>query len=154
MIPVFFEGPSNFGKKTALFILTGYEYDRVVSLIDDIEPSRLIIGRPFPSLADEFLEKSEQLLDRIQLFSDIETIIHEIPTNDPEKAKKKVNEVIEDLTNEYNVYLATLGPKLEVLGTYLSYEEKPNFRIVYPIPQIYNVGGYSVGIQRIYEYFL
>jgi hypothetical protein len=47
-----------------------------------------------------------------------------------------------------------MGTKLETLGVYLAYEENPNFRIVYPLPLIYNVVDYSYGCRDIYEILL
>jgi hypothetical protein len=154
MLLPFFEGPTTFGKKTALLILTGFEYDRATSLIDDLEPSALMIGRPIPGTSEKFKDASERIVSRISMTRKITKKIYDIPANDPFLCAERVQEIIKANSREYDFYLATLGTKLQALGAYLAYEEAQNFRIVYPLPLAYNTDDYSYGCDKIFEFTL
>jgi len=154
MIPPFFEGhlPTS-EKKTALFILTGFEYERALALIDDIEPSILLLGKPNPGTSEDFRETSQDIIDRLKRIRRLSSSVHDIPANNPFKCRDRIEEIFQENPN-YNFYVAPMGTKLEVLGTYLAYERNDNFMIVYPFPLAYNVRNYSEGCRDIYEIFL
>lgn len=154
MLLPFFEGPTTFGKKRALLILTGFEYDRATSLIDDLEPSALFIGRPKPGTSEKFKDASERIVSRISMTRRIDKLICDIPANDPFRCADRVQEIIKANSKEYDFYLATLGTKLQALGAYLAYERAQNFRIVYPLPLAYNTTDYSYGCDKIFEFAL
>jgi hypothetical protein len=150
----FFEGPPTFGKKTALFILTGFEFDRAISLIDDLEPSALIIGRPVPGTSEKFKDASESIVKRISMTRKIVKLIYDIPANNPFLCADRVKSIIDKHSQDYDFYLAVLGTKLQALGAYVAYEKAPNFRIVYPLPLAYNVDNYSSGCDKIFEFIM
>jgi hypothetical protein len=154
IIPPFFEGPPTFDKKTALCLLTGFEYERAISLIDDIEPSSIIIGNPSPGTADKFKEISDEIIGKIRKSRRISNEIIDVPANDPFQCKKYLNAYLQTQKKDYNFYIAPMGSKLETIGLYLLYEENPFFRIIYPLPMIYNIGNYSKGMQDIYAFLL
>jgi hypothetical protein len=154
MIPPFFEGPPTFEKKTAILILAGFEYDRVVSLIDDVEPSALILGRPHPGTSKEFRDADEDIITKLKRTRRFTKEIYDIPANDPFLCRDSLKEIIQKNSQSYDFFVVPMGPKIEVLGTYLAYEENPNFRIIYPVPLIYNVVNYSSGCRDVYEVLL
>jgi len=153
-IPPFFEGSSCFEKNIALFILTGFEYDRPLGLIEDLEPSLLILGKPEPGTSEKFLEQSKKLIAKLNKSRKIETKIVKISANNPFKSRDEILSIISEHSESYNFYITVLGPKLELIGAYLAYEQKPNFRMIYPIPLIYNVENYSKGCKEIFEVIL
>lgn len=156
-IPPFFEGPPTFERKTALFILTGFEYDRAVSLIEDVEPSALILGRPIPGTSDEFRDTSERIIDKLRRTRKIVSAIYDIPANNPFSCREILEDIIQEHSKSYDFFVAIMGTKLEVLGAYLAYEareQNPIFRIIYPIPLVYNIGDYSFGCRDVYEIIL
>jgi len=153
-IPPFFEGPPTFEKKTALLILAGFEYDRAVSLIDDVEPSALILGRPHPGTSKEFRDADEDIITKLKRTRRFTKEIYDIPANDPFLCRDSVKEIIQKNSQSHDFFVVPMGTKIEVLGTYLAYEENPNFRIIYPVPLIYNVVNYSSGCRDVYEVLL
>lgn len=151
MVPSFFEGyPPASEKKTALFILTGFEYRRAVSLIDDIEPSALLLGRPRPGTSENFKEVSEEIIKKIKRTRRVYSRIYDVPANNPFLCRDCIEKIFQQNSN-YNLYIAPMGTKLEALGIYLVYEKNPNFRVIYPLPLTYNTGDYSRGCRDIYE---
>jgi len=154
MVPPFFEGSPTFEKKTALLILAGFEYDRAVSLIEDLEPSALIIGRPHPGTASEFEDFGETIIQKLRRTRKIQTHLYDIPANNPFRCRDFLRNSIQEHLQEYNFFVAPMGTKLEVFGAYLAYEKDQNFRMIYPVTQIYNVGSYSSGCRDVYEVFL
>jgi len=154
MIPPFFEGPCHFEKKTALFILTGFEYDRAIELVDELEPTSLILGRPSPGTSEIFRDASEEIINKIKRYRRIIGDIHNIPANNPFLCKESIEKIIMKNIENYDFYIAPLGTKLEAMGVYLAYEKNQNFRIIYPLPLVYNIGDYSEGKRDVYEILL
>jgi len=154
MIPPFFEGPPTFERKTALVLLSGFEYDRAVSLIDDLEPSAIILGRPKPGTSDVFRDISEDVISKLKRRRRISSEILDIPANNPFLCREFLEDIMQRHSQAYDFFVAVMGTKLQVLGTYLAYERKPNFRIIYSVPLIYNVGDYSSGCRDVYEIIL
>jgi hypothetical protein len=153
-VPPFFEGPAVFTKqKTALFILTGFEYDRILSLIDELEPSLVILGYPNPGTSPKYLSESKKIIKKLKIERDLNFSEFQIPGNNPYLCKITIDEIIANYP-EYNFILTILGTKLELLGAFLSYEENPQFRVIYPIPAVYNIEDYSKGCDEVYEIFL
>jgi len=153
MTPPFFEGVPASEKKTALLILTGFEYGRAVSLIDDIEPSALFLGRPRPGTSEDFSESSEEIINMIKRTRRTAVETFDVPANNPFLSKSSIEKILQHNSN-YSFYVAPMGTKLEVLGIYLAYEKNPSFRVVYPLPLVYNIRNYSMGYRDIYEIFL
>ena len=156
-VPPFFEGPSTFEKQTALFILTGFEFNRTLSMIDDIEPAAVILGRPEPGTSEEFKDISENIIDRLRKTRNVVTKINDISARNPFLCKAQFEEVLETYSPFFDFFVAVMGTKLQILGIYLAYEackQKPTFRIIYPTPQIYNIGNYSSGFRDVYEIIL
>jgi hypothetical protein len=154
IVPTFFEGPRNLEKRRALLLLTGFEYDRAVGLIDDFEPSAVIIGKPKPGTSDKFLDTSEMLVEKLKKTRKIESKIYEVPANDPFSCKKCLEKIMREHSQTYDFLVSALGTKLEAIGTYLAYEQAQKFRVVYPLPLIYNVVNYSSGCLDVYEILL
>lgn len=152
MLVPFFEGPSTFERKIGLLILTGYEKDRAINLIDDLEPSAYYLARSVPGTAEEFEARSTEIADEIRVRREIEAHNITIPGNDPYKCKEELVEFFAH-NSKYDFYVAPIGPKPAVLGLYLAYEQNQNFRIIYPFPINYNVENYSYGRKQIYEFF-
>jgi hypothetical protein len=153
IVPPFFEGPSSLDKKMALLLLTGFEYDRAINLIDDIQPSTVIIGKPKPGTSDKFIDISDRIVDQLVKTRKVESKIYEVPANDPFNCQSTIESIIKDHP-DYDFLVAIMGSKLEVLGTYLAYEKSKNFRIIYALPLIYNVGDYSKGCNNVYEIYI
>ena len=153
-IPPFFEGTKCFDKKTALFILTGFELARPLGLIEDLEPSLIILGSPEPGTSDIFLKQSQAIVEKLRNNRKVDVEFVKIPANNPINAKKEILSIVKKHSKEHDMYVSVLGPKIELIGSYLAYEEDPTFRMIYPIPLLYNVGDYSNGCRDIYEFFL
>ena len=153
MVP-FFEGPSAFDKKIALLILGGFEKERALSLIDDLEPSAVFFAHSEPGTSEHFTDTGKNALDDLKSRSSVHTEILKIPGNDPIACKNALIELFRTRSNEYDFFVAPIGPKLAVVGLYLAYEENPIFRIVYPHNILYNVEHYSKGCRDLYEIIL
>jgi hypothetical protein len=153
IVPPFFEGPSSLDKKMALLLLTGFEKERAIQLIDDIQPATVIIGKPKPGTSDKFMDTSDRIVNQLVSTRKVESKIYEVPANDPFRCQLCIESIINEHTN-YDFLVAIMGSKLEVLGTYLAYEKSKNFRVIYGLPLIYNVGDYSKGCNNVYEIML
>jgi hypothetical protein len=153
-IPPFFEGTKCFDKKTALLILTGFELSRPLGLIEDLEPSLIIFGSPEPGTAAVFLKQSQVIVEKLKTIRKINFEYYKIPANNAVNAKNQIQSIIKKYSQDYDFYVSVLGPKIELIGAYLAYEEKPTFRMIYPMPRLYNIGNYSSGCLEIFEFLL
>lgn len=138
-------------------MLTGFEYDRSVSLIDDLGPAAILIGKPEPGTSPEFKDFSNRIVNRIKMTRNIHSEIFKMPANNPFECKRQLDSIMDKYSAQYDFFVAPMGPKLEAIGTYLSYEaneEKPKFRVMHSIPLVYNIGSYSHGCRDLYEIVL
>ena len=150
----FFDGPSTFEKKMALFVLTGFEVDRVNKLVQDTEPSAVFLAQTEPGTAPEFMKKNLSSISEMTALTKNGGNIFKIPGNNPFKCRDRILQLLKDQSEKYDFLVAPIGPKLGVLGLYLAYEECPIFRIIYPLTILYNSENYSKGCREIYEIVL
>ena len=150
----FFEGPAAFDKKIALLILTGFEDERAINLIRDIEPAAIFFGFSEPGTDPHFAQNSLKALEEIRARSSIHTETIKIAGNDPFKCRDTLEDLFQRLSPEYDFFVAPIGPKPGVVGLYLAYERNPSFRIIYPYTMLYNVHNYSTGCRDFYQLVL
>ncbi len=150
LIPPYYEGPNSFKKPIALIIFTGLELDRALNLIQEIEPSFLILLNPFPGTID-IDDKSRDIIEKIRSTQEIGTKVFDITSNDPKKCMEDFNEILNIFQN-FDFYVSVMGPKIEVFAVLLAYLKNPSFRIVYSIPMEYDTENYSKGCYEIYEF--
>lgn len=149
----FFEGPISLENKLALLVLSGYEPERILHLIDDIEPSATFIASSSPGTAPRFIELGRETAELVHTLRDIQTELWEIPANDPFECREIITRKLDEY-KDYDFFVAPVGPKLVVIGLYLAYEKHKNFRIIYPFPALYNTEDYSSGFDGLYEIIL
>jgi hypothetical protein len=129
----FFEGPPTFEKKIALLFLTGFEKERAVSLIDDIEPEAVFLALAEPGTDATFQSESKKTLKEIKDRSSAQAEVLNIVGNDPFRSKKTLQDLFLKHSREFDFFVAPIGSKPALVGLYLAYEEKPMFRVIYPL---------------------
>ncbi len=150
LIPPYYEGPNSFKKPIALIIFTGLELDRVLNLIQEIEPSFLILLNPFPGTID-IVDKSRDIIEKILSTQKISTKVFDITSNNPIKCMDEFKDILNIFQN-HDFYVSVMGPKIEVFAIILAYLANPSFRVVYAIPMEYDTENYSKGCFEIYEF--
>ena len=105
-------------KKLVLFVVTGFDESRLIQLIEYYEPNKLVVfvqsGEQFDNAA-----RNKSMIGRLTAFQ-LEINEVEIDSYDVQAASKILNDQI-DASKDYNVILASQGPKTSSLSIYLTY---------------------------------
>ncbi|MFW5895299.1 MAG: hypothetical protein ACOCT9_01015 [archaeon] len=143
-----FPGIHNSNKPILLIILSGFEPDRTIKVIEEYEPTKVLLGFGKPPTKEKFLERNK----RDQKIVRARQIVEEFnfATNDIEKCKEDLNKLIDPYRNNYNVIIAPMSTKLSTIASYLVAEEDENIQLVYSLVGEYNYSNYSKGIEDIY----
>lgn len=102
-------------KKLALFVVTGFDESRLLQLIEYYEPAKLIIFNQTGEQYDN-LNRNKSIQSKLEL--EIEKV--EIDSYDVDSSTLLLNEFI-DRNNEFNIILASQGPKTSSISTYNCY---------------------------------
>lgn len=147
-----FGGFQESNRQTLLIILTGFEEDRTLNTIEEIEPAKVLAGKGNPATQPSFLEKNEQ--EQQKVFSRQDTGIFEFPANDIGGTYEKLVEILDQYTPEYNIVLSPMSTKLSTLGVWKAARKFPECQVTYTIPVKYNLQGYSSGSETLYTCWL
>jgi hypothetical protein len=138
-------GVHEIGKKTLLFIQTGFDVERTKHLVRVYEPDMLIlalqIGRQY--------ENSEKNVKAHKMaFKDLSgTEYIEIDGYDYEESLVVVKHRLMGLASTYNIIVASLGPKVCSMAIYKFREVMPDIALIYVPSNEYN-DKYSYGIKE------
>lgn len=138
-------GITQYGKQTAIVIVTGFDSERAMKSISYFEPSvvklGVQIGEQYENLSRNAEEQKMQLkpeLCNISMFDiDAYSIDHGV---------KALSEVIDALLPSYNVLLTSQGPKPSAIAAYQIASSRPAVGLFY-IPALEYSPKYSSGIR-------
>jgi hypothetical protein len=116
------------GKPTTLFVLAGYDEDRVKQLINHYEPQKVVIG---------------VCNQRISFKLSAETI--NIDKYDDTWGYNIIEDKIKNLLETDNLIVASLGPKTGAISVYQCFMKYPQIALTYVPCKEYNIG-YCHGI--------
>lgn len=145
-----FAGVQNPSLPTLVIILHGFEPERSAKLIDEHEPSKVLIGIGSPAMSKYFYERSISEKEKLAL-SRQEVEEFQFPTYDIEECTELLSQVIQPYLSRYNVVLSPLSTKISALAAMLVAERFPQIQISYCLPGEYNVEEYSKGEADFYS---
>ena len=133
---------------TVLVVLSGFEPGRTLKIIEEHEPTKVLLGTGDPPTAQRFLERniSEQKL--ILARQDVEMFT--FPANSVKDCHEHLRSLLQPYLAQYNVILAPMSTKLSTLGAFLVAERHPEIQITYCIPGEYNIEDYSAGADKVF----
>ncbi len=145
-------GIAEFGRHTALMILTGYDYDRTNQLVRFYEPALTVLGLQKGSQFDNQKRNIEKQHREQCKGTEVNTF--EIDFYSGDLGFSVLNEEITKLKSDYNVIVASLGPKISSISIYRIFLKHPEIALTYVPTKEYNKS-YSVGIadEAIYGMF-
>lgn len=129
-------GIIEFEKPTSLFVLVGYDADRIIQLINFYEPHNIIVGN------------SNQRNDFKFDVANIEFI--DINQHDSEWGYKEIESKISDTLANANLIVASLGPKTGAISVYQCFMKHPEIALTYVPCKQFNID-YSKGISDTLE---
>lgn len=119
------------GKPTCLVVITGFDTERTKQIVTKFEPQRIILciqeGEQFGNSnrnKDTIHEESCNLLGNTNV------TITKINAYSDDFGFETINSLLDSLSN-YNVILASFGPKPSAIGAYKAYQHHPNIALCY-----------------------
>ncbi|MCX7044374.1 MAG: hypothetical protein NTX50_02665 [Candidatus Sumerlaeota bacterium] len=136
-------------RQTILIVLSGFEDERAINIIDRIEPASVYLGIGDPPTDDKFLRRNELTSRIIMARQDMKRFTFQ--ADDVEACTKQLVNLIKDLRKSFNIILAPMSSKLSTVAAIRVALAFPDIQLVYGIPGEYNVQDYSKGEATIYE---
>ena len=140
------------GRKKLLIILSGFEWERMFRLWEEHEPSKTIVVIGDPPTNKHFLAinkiKTSLMLSRANVAE------KKASANNPFKFYSSMEKILMEYKKEYNIFISPMNTKIQAVGLFLLFEKYNWFQITLAIPNDYNVDGYSVGAEMIYEFYI
>jgi hypothetical protein len=156
-------------KQTHLIIIVGYEYDRALSIISEMEPSSLSLGF---GKSDSYTTEIHGINDKHygarehfnEIVRDSMSIVpkdriyeFDISCNNPEQARKDIQSHLKqknDVIEGKNILLFAMNNKLSTLGIGLFALEYQDIQLCYAPALVYNSANYSTPGKECYLFKL
>lgn len=147
-IPTFY-GNYDFSKESLLAIFLGYEGDRAVALLEEVDPEDCLLFIPKPAYHREWEGRTEEMNKEIINMVGSSKIKY-IDSRSPVKVANEIDRILSLKSYEkYNHIISPLGTKPQTLGLYLYMSSNPiNTILIYGAPLRHNELFYSKGIGR------
>ncbi|RJV34424.1 hypothetical protein [Bacteroides sp. AF25-38AC] len=145
-------------KKSLLVILTGFEEERIHTIINAFEPSNILLGHPneHSSISPDLFKISEQkYIDLKNRFQHL--LIDEgftFSCQDILETKQIILSIFQKYKDEYNIIIAPLNNKISTLGVAFAGLEQEEIQICYASANHYNIENYSEAFDYFYYYKL
>ena len=152
IIPTF-KGRYNPQEELKLILFLGYEGDRALALLENIEPHKTIFVIPKPAFYPEWEGVTEELNRAILSLAERSSIFYS-HSQDPNSTYDLLKKIIDPLDSDNidNWYIAPLGTKLQAIGVYYFVSEYPEIAsVIYGTPIKHNEKSFSEGIGKTFE---
>lgn len=136
------------GQEMTLMVLSGFEYERAVSVITQMEPDKLLVGIGMATEEELTWHKkaieafSRLIRDFCAVRSNVED--YEFPSYDMEGAISSIKDAISKVPEEDNIVAVPMNTKLSTVALALVARSCERLQICYAQPDVYNVEAYSV----------
>jgi len=146
-------------RQTHLMIIVGYEYDRALSIISEIEPASLSLGfgksDSFTTEQDDISNKhygasehfKEVVRDSMSFVPEDRVYEFEVSCNDPERASNDIRTHLKEKNKDIegkNIILFAMNNKPSTLGVGLLALERQDIQLCYAPALVYNFENYSM----------
>jgi len=143
-----FAGEHDPNRRSLLVVLSGFETERVLHLIEEHEPTKVLLGLGNPPTNSEFLARNRDEQKLVLARQDVERF--EFPANDIVGCADILKKLVTDHIDEYNIAIAPMSTKLTTISVFLIAEAYPDVQVTHCVPDEYNTEDYSCGISDIY----
>lgn len=148
-----FSGTPISGKKKVLITFLGFENERAYKIWEEYEPAQTILVLGHPSTERHWENISYFINQKIIIQSNAKLIYNS--AKDPIKTNQFLNKIYNETDqNKFDIVIAPLGPKIQLIGVYKFAYEHPDIQITYAYPTEYNINNYSKGWGKKYEFNL
>lgn len=132
-------------KQTALLIITGFDSERVNQIVNYFDPKKVILAIQAGNQFDNEIRNNDDLFE-----VEVEKEILQIDAYDGDLGFNTINKKIGSLIADFNIVIASLGPKLTALSMYKLFLFHPEIALCYIPCKDFNIE-YSKGIGSTIE---
>ena len=147
-IPTYY-GNYDLSKESLLILMLGYEGDRAIALLEDIDPTDCLLLIPKPAYHPEWDGRTEEMnKEIINLVG--KSKIEYIDSRNPVKVAIQMKKLLSNgKYATYNHIISPLGTKPQTLGLFLYIASRPvDTNLLYAAPLKHNELFYSKGVGR------
>lgn len=146
-IPLY-SGHLDFVKDHLLVIMLGYEGDRAMALLENIDPTECLLLVPKPAYHPEWEGRTEEMNKEIINIVGASNIKY-IHSRNPVMVADQLRNILFDMSSKYNCLISPMGTKPQTFGLYLYWLTNPaNTSLIYSAPLRHNDLFYSRGVGR------
>lgn len=143
-----FAGTQSSSRPTILAVLSGFEPDRTLKIIEEHEPAKVLLGIGDPPTAEHFLVRNMGEQQLILARQDVEKF--HFPADDIKGCWEYLERLLGPYLSHYNVILAPMSTKLSTLAVLLLALHHPEIQITSCVPGEYNIDSYSTGADALF----
>lgn len=138
-----FAGSLDIVKDRALICIVGYEAERALSVIQAVEPSKVILTVGTIPTKEEFISRNQTTVKEVH--GSINYEIREINVNEPDKCMEDLLTIINKIEFRTEIHFAPFSTKLSCLAVWKLWLQDNKYRIWNAQPKTYNLMNYSKG---------
>lgn len=135
-------GITQIGKPTNLLIISGFDIERIVQIINCYEPQHVLMGVQEGRQFDNQSLNAERVRERFQTYRDF--TIFPIDAYKEDHGLNAIETAILPYIEDSNIILNSLGPKMSALALYKIHEKYKHTSLAYTPSGQYNLE-YSIG---------
>lgn len=136
-------GISEFGKATALIIITGFDPERTEQLITYYEPKVTYLGLQTGDQYENKRMNVKKHMDTAKSYTEIN--VFDIDAYSDDHGYSIISQIITEHLTDYNIIIASLGPKPSAIALYRLHKTFPHVALAYAPSNDFNLE-YSLGI--------
>jgi len=144
-------------QKTHLILIVGYEHERAISIINELEPNSISLGfgKSDNATTQKNQDANEHYVDLVERMATnyIDLDCFEIKCDNPYETKEKIIEKSRNLEGE-NIIIIPLNNKISTIGVAMAALENDNLQVCYAPAKVYNYYDYSEAGDMCYMFEL
>jgi len=146
-----FAGTQEVHNPTLLVILFGFEVDRAINIIEEYEPSKLLLGVGDSPTAEEFLRRNLEEKKSMKLeLNRQETDEFRFSANSISECEEALRNQLSNKLDKWDIILAPMSTKISTIGAYRFVQDHEDVQLAYCLPAEYNSEGYSEGAKKVH----
>lgn len=142
-------GIMELGKATCVVVITSFDAERTKQIVSKFEPQKVVLcvqtGQQFNNFKRNVSSVHEYICKDLGI-TDITSV--DFNSFEEDFGETVLNNVINNLS-DFNIIVASFGPKPSSIGAYMVYQKHPEIALCYVPCKEYNVN-YCIGIGELY----
>ncbi len=143
-----FAGVQRSSQPTVLAVLSGFEPERTLKIIEEHEPIKVLMGIGDPPTEQRFLERNINEQKLVLASQDVEKF--SFPADSIKGCWECLENLLKPFFVDYNLILAPMSTKLSTLAVFATALRHPEIQITYCLPGEYNIDSYSTGADALF----